>query len=175
MHRDNMLFSYSDIERLPCLSSWIAVSEHYQPVTALLSGSQQVGADTVEGRFVRSVIAIEAFARIQEGKGIKFKPALKRLASAVHPDLAAQFSGNGSWSKAVVDTRGQLIMHRGMAGSFDPVGLHWLAESLRVLLELSLLNECEVPSHIITEILEGGGFKWLAKGVRDAVESGIRE
>ena len=175
MHRDNMLFTYDDIGRLSCLSKWIAVSEQYRPVTALLSGSQQVAADTVEGRFIRNVIAIEAFARIQEGREIKLKPELDRLASDMHSDVAAQFGGSRSWSRAVVATRDKLIIHRGTAGSFDPVRLYWLAESLRVLLDLSLLKECDVPSSVITKVLEGGWFKWLAEGVRDSVESGIRE
>ncbi len=171
-----MMLSYEEIGGIDGLANWMEVSDKFWPVVSILSGAVEMAANSVEGRFIKYCIASEALARIlKNDNDVNLAKDLEEIAKGISDEAFASLSSSRTWSGVIAETRSDLIVHRGLKGTYDPVKLHWLAELLKLLVTLGLLRQCGVAPVTLGTMLQGGGFDWMAERIREAVRTGAKE
>ena len=158
-----MVFTFDDIGGLAGVARWVEVADRFQIVIGTLMNSWYVPGLSVENRFSNAVIAAEALARIRVGQqDIKFDRELISLACRAGDSFKCLVGDVEAWSKEIVKTRSNYVVHPGLRGSVDAPGLYWLSESLYFLVILCLLRECGIAENTLTKIGKHQRFRGVA-------------
>ena len=141
----NMLFTFSEIGGLEGLAKLLDVADRYRIVVSTLVGNLYAPSPYSEGMFFNACTAAEALRRIQLKKqSINLKRELKELACQAGDVFEALVGDVDQWAKRVAKVRVNLVVHPGLSASGDKQEIHWLAESLHILVVLCLLSEAGV-------------------------------
>ena len=164
--RQKMLFTFEDIGGLPGISKWLQVSSNFQVTMGFLLSHWYLPRLYTETRFLHLVIAAESFQRITlQQQSFALSTALQDMASKT--GIFHQLVGDVSvWAQEVVRTRTEKAAHPGLRGDVDGTRMHWLAESLYVLVVLCLLRECGVSDDTFANVQQHERFKSVAEGLR---------
>ena len=141
----NAMFTFDDIGGMEGVFKWLEVASRYRVVVGTLVGNMYAPSPYAESEFFNACTAAEAFRRIQLRKQnlnlSKELPVLTRHAGNVFKELVGDVD---KWVKRVVQTRINVVVHRGLRSGADAYDVVWLAESLHLLVVLCLLAECGV-------------------------------
>ena len=151
-----MLFTYDDIGGINGLAAWLSTANELGPVVGLLTSHWYMPEMYVENRFFNAITAAETLHRIREPKSkdnLKLSEKLKHIASRAGVPFAKLVGDVEAWAKLVADARNKRIVHRGLSESGDIDELHWLGESVYVLLVFWLLRQCDVPEISLESIM----------------------
>ena len=160
-----MLFTYNDLGGIKGVAKWLEVATRYRIALGSLVGNLYAPSPYAESRFFNACTAAEALRRIQLGKqnlnlAIEL-PALAHQAGDAFKDLVGDVD---TWVKRVVQTRVNLVVHRGLHRGEDAYEMTWLADSLHLLVVLCLLRECGVQDRANERIRLSQRFYRLRAG-----------
>ena len=141
----NAMFTFDDIGGMVGVLKWLEVASRYRVVVGTLVGNMYAPSPYAESEFFNACTAAEAFRRMQLRKQnlnlSKELPVLARHAGDVFKELVGDVD---KWVKRVVQTRINVVVHRGLRSGADVNEIIWLADSLHLLIVLCLLEECGV-------------------------------
>ncbi len=141
----NAMFTFDDIGGMEGVLKWLEVASRYRVVVGTLVGNMYAPSPYAESEFFNACTAAEAFRRMQLRKQnlnlSKELPVLARHAGDVFKELVGDVD---KWVKRVVQTRINVVVHRGLRSGADVNEIIWLADSLHLLIVLCLLEECGV-------------------------------
>ncbi len=166
VHNWQMLFTFEDIGGLDGISRWIDVADRFKVTIGYLMNHWYLPGLYAETRFLHSVIAAESFERIRRQKpDFAFIGALTTIANDA--GVAEELVGDVSvWAREVKSTRNKKVVHAGLGGEVDRERLHWLAESLYVLVVICLLRESGVSDETLANVAQHDRFQWVARGLQ---------
>ena len=145
VHPSKMLFTLSDLGGIEGIAKWLEVASRYRIAVGALVGNLYAPSPYSEIRFFNACTAAEAFRRIQLGKQqlnlAQELPILAQQAGDAFKDLVGDVD---NWAKRVIQTRTNIVVHRGLRHGADGYDVIWLADSLHLLVVLCLLEECGV-------------------------------
>ena len=140
-----MIFTFSDLGGMEGVAKWLEAASRYRIAVGALAGNLYAPSPYVESRFFNACTAAEAFRRIQLGDQnlnlARELPTLAKQAGDVFKELVGDVD---KWAKRVVQTRSNVVVHRGLRGGADAHDLVWLTDALHLLVVLCLLGECGV-------------------------------
>ena len=166
-----MLFTFDDIGGIATIGQWANFIDKYHIVIRTLLShtySQQIYADI---RFFNAITAAEALARIRSGRqNLKLNDELKLMTAGAGSVFESLVGDVEQWIKEIVQTRINNVIHRGLHESETP-RLLLLAESLYFLVVLSLLQECEIPEKVLSNVASHSRFRWLSNELSKVKDS----
>lgn len=167
VHPSKMLFTFDDIGGLDGVLQWLNTAEKYRPVIGLLLSHWYLPDVYPENRFLNTVIAAEALQRIRLGaQEAPLKQGLVKIAESTGEVSRVLVGDIEPWADEIVRVRVKHVVHRGLAGEPNMARMHWLSESIYVLVVVSLLRECGVPSDTLARMAEHDKFRWVADQLR---------
>ena len=159
-----MLFTFHDIGGIKGVAKWLEVARSYRIAIGTLVGNLYAPSPYLETRFFNACTAAEAIRRIQlrrQNLNLGHElPVLAQQAGDAFKDLVGDVD---NWAKRVIQTRVNIVVHRGLRGKADGYDVIWLADSLHLLVVLCLLSECGVQKKAEERIRNSGRFYWLKK------------
>ena len=163
----NMLLSFDDIGGLDGVAGWLKTAERFSPVVGLLLDHWYLPEMHPETRFLNAVIAAEALERIRTRRQeFPFKEGLLSIAADTG-EIAGTLVGDlDSWADEVRNMRVIGVVHRGLGEDIDYERMHYLSESIYMLVVVRLLQECGVGVTTLAGIQDHQRFQWVAERLR---------
>ena len=159
LRASGMLFTFHDIGGIKGVAKWLEVASRYRIAVGALVGNLYAPSPYLESRFFNACTAAEVIRRIQLGKQnlnlAQELPVLAQQAGDAFKDLVGDVD---NWANRVVQTRVNIVVHRGLRGGADGYDVIWLADSLHLLVVLCLLSECGVQKKAEERIRDSGRF-----------------
>ena len=145
IHSYRMLFTFGDLGGIEGVAKWLEVVSRYRIAVGALIGNLYAPSPYSESSFFNACTAAEAFRRIQLGEQhLNFAQELPVLAEQAGDTFKELVGDVDKWARRVVQTRVNIVVHRGLRGGADSYDIIWLADSLHLLVVLCLLGECGV-------------------------------
>ena len=161
-----MMFTFSDLGGIEGIAKWLEVASRYRIAVGALVGNLYAPSPYLGTRFFNACTAAEAFRRIQLGEQnlnlAQELPVLAQQAGDAFKELVGDID---RWAKRVVQTRVNVVVHRGLRGGADSYDVIWLADSLHLLVVLCLLGECGVQDKVDERIRLSERFYRLKAGL----------
>ena len=161
-----MLFTFSDLGGIEGVAKWLEVASRSRIAVGALVGNLYAPSPYPESRFFNASTAAEAIRRIQLGEQnlnlAQELPVLAQQAGDAFKDLVGDVD---KWVRRVVQTRVNIVVHRGLRGGADGYDVIWLADSLHLLVVLCLLAECGVQKKAEERIRDSGRFYQLKQAL----------
>ena len=160
-----MMFTFSDLGGIEGIAKWLGVTSRYRIAVGALVGNLYAPSPYLESRFFNACTAAETFRRIQLGQQnlnlARQLPALAQQAGDVFKELVGEVN---QWAKRVVQTRANIVVHRGLRSGADGYDVIWLADSLHLLVVLCFLGECGVQQMAQERVRNCERFYLLRQG-----------
>ena len=164
-----MLATFDQLGGIDGVGRWLACALKYEGVLSALLSHHYIPMMYTDNRFGNVVTAAEALTRIRCGKqNINLRPALKSLALEAGEPFRAIVQDVNSWTKRIVTTRTNNVVHRGLHENEAP-DLYALSESVYFLVVMCLLRECGVDIDTSTNIGKTQAFTQLSSDLQRAL------
>lgn len=160
-----MLFTISDLGGMEGVAKWLEVTSRYRIAIGALVSNLYAPSPYVDNRFFNACTAAEALRRIQLGEQnlnlARELTVLAQLAGDVFQELVGDVD---KWAKRVVQTRINIVVHRGLQGGANAYDVIWLADSLHLLVVMCLLAECGVQKMAEERVRHSERYYLLKQG-----------
>ena len=123
----------------------------------------------LEQRYFHAVVAVEMLIRIRRNnQNVNLAQALGDLVQEMKSLFEPLVEDPEKWTREVVQSRANYVVHPGLKGSTDWHRLSLLSDSIYVLVVLTLLRECGVSMESLGKIQNHWHYKWLAGKLRSS-------
>ena len=164
-----MLVTFDQLGGIDGVGRWVDCASKYEGVLSALLSHRYIPMMYTDNRFGDIVTAAEALTRIRYGKqNLKLQSALKSLAMEAGEPFRALVQDVNSWTKCIVTTRTNNVVHRGLHENEAP-DLYALSESVYFLVVMCLLRECGVDIDTSTDIGKTQVFTQLSSDLQRAL------
>lgn len=169
VHRLNMPLTFDDIGGVEGIRAWLNLSNKYSELIALLVSHWYTPPLYQEQRYFNAIVAAEMLLRIRQGKqDIKLGVGLEGLTRDITSLFEPLVGDARAWTREVVQTRDNHVVHPGLRGNKDGLRLYLLSETIYALVVFTLLRECGVSIHSLKKSHDHRHFKRLAADIVDS-------